>query len=135
MQQLTPYLDQGFLEQQIEEYHRLMAEFIADFGVSFHCVKKPSFYRFLKFVRETAADNIPGRRRLVNIIEDLARESRLPRLKVFEEHVANGRIVSIIMDGWEASLMGYITDLALHLKRVGLGMILAEKKTNCLFVC
>ena len=85
MQQLTPYLDQGFSERQIEEYHRLMAEFIADLGLAVHCNEKPSFYRFLRFVRETAADNIAGRRKLVKVIEDLAHKSCIPRLKLFEE--------------------------------------------------
>lgn len=63
-QRLTPYLDQGFSKEQVITFENLYAEYVADNGISFHSVERKSTQRLFGFVRKTAADNLPCRKRL-----------------------------------------------------------------------
>ena len=101
-QKLSPYLDQGFTENQIYQFENLFAEFVADNGIALHCVERQSRDHLFRFIREVAAESIPRRKKLGTIMKRVADASRIPRIQGFERDVQNGRIVNIVMDGWES---------------------------------
>lgn len=102
------------MPNQIIQFENLLAEFIADNGISFHCVERESTSRLFRFIRGTAADNLPGRKKLVSILKRVADASIVPRMESFERDVQNGRIITVVLAGWESKNKKHIIGVILQ---------------------
>ena len=114
-QRLTNYLQQGFTREQVLQYENLLCEFIADNGVSFHVVEKHSTRRLLNFLRPTGLENLPSRKKLsgtiLNRVADSSRAVHVEQLKI---HCEDGRVVTLMLDGWENKSRKHIIGVILQ---------------------
>jgi hypothetical protein len=96
------FMDRALTPTEEALLHQRMIEMIADNGISFNWIERPSTRRFIEALRPAAVHCIPSRRKLSGkLLEDAAKSSRgdiLPQMKQLNR-IFNS-VYFFVCDGW-----------------------------------